>query len=355
MRVLQLLSSPALSGAENVAADICLMLAEEHEFAYCSPEGPVREALQDRGIDFIPISGLTVRGLRQVVRQFRPDLIHAHDVRATALAAAAGTGVPFISHLHVNSDDMRTLGPKAVVYALAARRAAAVVMVDQACFDGYALRRVLAERTTVLPNVVSAKRIDTLTGTAQSGGGFDVLFVGRITDQKDPVRVARVACAVLQRLDEARFGVVGDGPLLAQMQAVSQEMGVQDRTSYLGFLNAPYQIMKESKAMLMCSRFEGRPIAALEAMYLGLPIVSTPVDGMRDLVAPAVTGYLESEDDALVDALVRLIGDEGLRARTASAATERFHQLSDEAGYRDAIDKLYQRATPGRCGGGSCR
>ena len=68
-----------------------------------------------------------------------------------------------------------------------------------------------------------------------------------------------------------------------------------------GYMSNPYKALKSAKVFLMASRYEGTPMSVLEAMALGVPVVSTPVDGIADVVEPGINGYLEEEDDALAE------------------------------------------------------
>ena len=91
MKILHILASNSFSGAENVVCQIVGMFSDDPsiEMIYCSPDGPIRGELDERGVRFAPISALNLKELRRVIREQRPDLIHAHDMRATFVAALA--------------------------------------------------------------------------------------------------------------------------------------------------------------------------------------------------------------------------------------------------------------------------
>lgn len=118
MKVLHLLESPRFSGAENVVCQIILMLKDEIEFVYCSRDGQIREALQERNIKFCPIKKLSVSEVKRVIKEEKPDLIHAHDMRASFYAALVCGRIPLISHIHNNNFDSRGLSVKSILYFL---------------------------------------------------------------------------------------------------------------------------------------------------------------------------------------------------------------------------------------------
>lgn len=82
-------------------------------------------------------------------------------------------------------------------------------------------------------------------------------------------------------------------------------------------------------------------MCALEAMCLGVPIVSTPVDGLCDLVTPGQTGFLESSDEALADRCAQIIGDPALRERLSENARKKAAALLDLDAYRQQLRDAY--------------
>ena len=89
MRILHILTSNRFSGAENVVCQIIGMMKDEPdvEMRYCSPDGQIREALAEREITFAPISELSVSEVKRAIKETKPDIIHAHDMRASFVAA----------------------------------------------------------------------------------------------------------------------------------------------------------------------------------------------------------------------------------------------------------------------------
>ena len=100
-------------------------------------------------------------------------------------------------------------------------------------------------------------------------------------------------------------------------------------------------MLHDSKVMLMTSLWEGTPMCALEAMALGVPIVTTPTDGLCDLVEENVTGYLSDEDDSLVEKCLDIICNEDLHARLSQASMRRASELMDSEVYKSEIINAY--------------
>lgn len=341
MRILHLLNSNNLSGAENVVADICMMFKGIYEMVYCSPNGPIKEALEDRGVEFIPLEKMSILEVKKIINEYKPNIIHAHDVRATVIATLISGNIPVISHLHVNSNDMSRITMKSVLYLLSTMKVKKVIVVSESCIDEYIFKNKIKNKTIVLKNIIYLNRVKKLIEKDITDYNFDFVYLGRLTYQKNPQRLAKVASNVLKRCPNARFGVIGEGEFKKEMEEIFKNEGVLDRVIFTGRLPYPYKALKKAKCMLMCSRYEGLPIAALEAMALGVPIVSTPVDGLRDIIIHNETGYLCSEDDELSNSVIRFLSDESLYKHMSFMSSRRFQDLNDENYYMRKLQIIY--------------
>ena len=97
IKVLHILSSKTYNGAENVVCQINSMLQgteDNIELIYCSLDGPVRSHIEENRIRFIPVSKIAKKEIARVIREVKPDIIHAHDMRAGFVAALACGKIP---------------------------------------------------------------------------------------------------------------------------------------------------------------------------------------------------------------------------------------------------------------------
>ena len=124
MKILHVLNSNKYSGAENVVCQIINMFAEDAdtEMVYCSPDGPIRENLEEYGISFAPIASLCSSELKRVIAEQNPDVIHAHDFRASMISTSVAKKIPVISHLHNNGLWLKSIGIKTVAFAASCRK-----------------------------------------------------------------------------------------------------------------------------------------------------------------------------------------------------------------------------------------
>ena len=344
MKILHLLQSDRFSGAENVVCQIFGMLrdAPDIEMVYCSSDGQIREALAERGIRFIQLPTFTVGEIRKVLRAEQPDLIHAHDMRASFYAARVCGKIPLISHIHNNNFDARGISPKSVAYLLAAWKARHIFWVSQSSFDGYAFHGLFAKKSTVLYNIIYLAATEAKMRLDTAYYPYDVAYIGRLTHQKNPERLMRVFRLVHEKLPQATFAVVGTGDLAEATQALAAEYGLDGCVHFLGYRQNPLKLLHDSKVMVMTSRFEGTPMCALEAQALGVPIVSTPTDGLRDLIETGKNGVLADTDAALADGVCALLCDADKRAKMSAAARAFAVRYNDMDAYRAVLLAVYK-------------
>ena len=305
MKVMHVLNSRIYSGAEKVVCQIIHAFQGEVEMVYCSPESDiVRKMVEGQGVTYLPMKTMSVFELSRVIREQKPDLIHAHDMRAGFFSALCCGNIPLVSHIHNNAYDARGLSPKTVGYLLAGFRAKHIFWVSQSSFDGYAFHKLFAKKSSVLYNVIDTDEIYTKLSQDSNTYDYDLIYVGRLTYQKNPQRLLRLCARLKESKPDLKVAIVGTGELEEELKALCKELNLEDTVRFLGFQPNPIKMVACSKAMILTSRWEGTPMCALEAMALGTPVVSTPSDGMKDLLTDGVSGYLtESDEQMAVDLL----------------------------------------------------
>ncbi|MBA3848300.1 MAG: glycosyltransferase family 4 protein, partial [Planctomycetes bacterium] len=140
--------------------------------------------------------------------------------------------------------------------------------------------------------------------------GLHLIQVGQLIERK---RVAVTLDALAQLGAAAHLTVIGDGPLRGALDAQARALGIADRVDFAGHLPRAtiLERLRLHDVFVMTSVAEGMSNAMVEAMAAGLPIVSTTVGGIPEMVEPDGNGYLITPGDhvALADALTALVGD----------------------------------------------
>lgn len=343
MKILHLLQTNRFSGAENVVSQIIGLFKGDAdvEMVYCSRDGQIRQALAERNIHFAPISAFCVKEVKRVIREQKPDIIHAHDMRASFIAARACGKIPLISHVHNNNFDSRGFSVKSIAYLFAASKAKHIFWVSQSSFDGYAFHKWFKNKSTVLYNIIDIDSLYQKMETDNNRYNYDVIYIGRLTAPKNPQRLMRVFGKIKEIYPTVKMAVVGTGDLEQETKALCSELNLQNNVEFLGFQNNPLKMLHDAKVMIMTSRFEGTPMCALEAMALGVPIVSTPVDGLKVLVKNGENGYLSDDDDELANKILELINDPQIHNDFSTKMKEVAVEINDKNKYKSILMQCY--------------
>ena len=344
MKVMHVLMSNKFSGAENVVCQIMSMFKNERDvqMAYCSPDGPIRKAIEERGFTFIPLKAFNGKELKKAIKAYAPDVIHAHDMRASFFVAKTKGKIPYISHIHNNAFDSRGLSLKSLAYLYAGKKAKHIFWVSESSFKGYAFHKKLEGKSSVLYNVVDVDALYKKAELDENTYDYDIAYIGRLTHPKNPQRLMQVLRLVKERIPTVKIAVVGSGDLEEEVKTLASEYNLLENVRFLGFMDNPLKILRDSKVMVMTSRWEGTPMCALEAMAFGVPIVSTPVDGLKDLVKNGENGYLYATDNYLAKSLADIVEDEELREKLSTAQREKSLQVNNVETYKEKIRKAYK-------------
>ena len=343
VRILHVIEAIEAGVARHVTDVVCLVPAE-HEVLV----PPVRtggftdhaafEAMEAAGahIHLTPMrrSVTSPRNLRAVITtrrligSRRPDVVHGH--------ASVGGAVARLAAARTRSRCAYTpnglLPSRGVIAAerLLARLTDALIAVSPSEAEQIQRLRVApADRVTVIANGIDLDRepspIMDLRKRLSVGEGVPLVgTVGRLAEQKAPEIFVR-ACGLIARASDARFVMIGDGPLRDTVADEVRAAGIGDRFLHVpGMLDAS-SVMSQLDVFALPSRYEAGPYAPLEAMRAGAPVVLTDVIGNRDTVVDGASGLLVHPDDpaALASAVSRILSDPGLAERLRAGAHER--------------------------------
>lgn len=345
MKVLYLLQSTHFSGAENVVCQIISMLKNKSdiEMIYCSPDGQIREALNERDIQFEPIKELSVKEVKRIIKKCNPDIIHAHDRSACITAAIASKNIPVVAHIHVNNNSGVVSLLKNVVFTWFSKKYRHIFWVSDSAYDEFQFKGIIKKKSSVLYNVIDMKTLSKKTDSDTAEYDYNIVYVGRLSYQKNPERLMKVLHSVIQKKDDVKIAIVGNGEYKQFVVDYIRDNDLDKNIDYLGYLNNPLKIIRSSKVLVMTSRFEGTPMVALEAQCLGVPIVSTPVDGMKKIVQNGNNGYLTDADDEIVSHLIEIVANENKHRTLSENSLRQATYYNDMDRYCAAITKAYYR------------
>lgn len=284
------------------------------------------------------------RGVRRVLREFRPDVVHTHSAKGGVLGrlAAHALGVPAIVHT-VHGAPFHPYQAAAArnffcwCEAYAARRCHLLVSVADAMTDllvdaGVAPRekfRTVYSGMDVEPFLAAGQHRDRVR--AELGYTERHVVIGKIARLfylKGHEFLIAAAARVVEACPDVRFLLVGDGLLRGELEQQIRRAGLEAHVQFTGLVPPERipELLGAMDALVHVSLREGLARALPQALIAGKPVVSYDVDGAREVTLDGQTGFLlpPRSIEPLAEALIRLAGDAALRERLGCAGRERF-------------------------------
>ncbi|GAA1744426.1 glycosyltransferase [Aeromicrobium alkaliterrae] len=337
-----------IGGAEVVAATLVQAeRARGHEVLLASAGGFRADRLVADGVSHLevplasrrPLDLLrAVRTLRAQRRAARPDVVHAHNVKAAVVARlAVGRRVPLVVTVHGVPD-----GSWSTAGRLLTRVADAVVAVSPHVAEQLVAHGVPAARVRVVENaVLPLTRPDRADARRSLGVPDDapvVLCLARLVDQKRHDLLVAAWPDVHRGVEPAPVLLVaGDGPTRAAVQAAAERDCPSGSVQFLGSRDDADVLLAAADLLVLPTDWEGLPISLLEAMGAGVPVVVSRVGGVVETLGSAVRLVEPGAVAPLGAALTELLADPAARhdlaARASALVADRFHPDRMVAGH----------------------
>lgn len=291
-----------------------------------------------------------MRGLRRLANLFqehRVDILHTHNTYPQFYGAlvARWAGIPVV----INSQHGRGCGPNRKAlwqFRIANLLTTRVVGVSE---DATKLcqqqSRISAAKMQCIWNGIDLERFrycgprDELTA----------ISVGRLSPEKDYATLLQATQRVIAVYPTFRLILVGDGQERTRLQSLAAELGIEKQVEFLGEQTNVHEHLPRAGFFVSSSTTEGISLTLLEAMAVGLPIVTTAVGGSPEIVVPNVTGHLVPPQDPekLANAMLEMIEERSLWPEFAKAARERveehFNIRTMIRQYEELYENLYRQ------------
>ncbi len=367
VRILYVVGNSDLGGAENHVLALVRHLDPQRYAVQvvCPRTGPLVESLHGLGvpvhlIDMVrPAPGdeyeLYLPALWEIaslVRRMRPHVVHSHLYPAHLHAS-------LVAELHrvpAVLTTAHTLVVRPGDSSLAKLTRSRTIAVSQAAKDLLVRGGVPRSRIRVVRNGIEPRyfRDESAAGREirrQLGirdGAPVIGTIARLSPEKGHRQLLHIARDVLDQRPEARFLIVGDGPLKDELHATAAGLGLTESVTFTGPRQDIPAVNYALDVFLLTSREEALPLAIVEAMAAGRPVVASVVGGVPEVVLDGSTGFLYPPADhaGFVRAILNLIDRPDLRLQLGSQGRERAQR-------RFGLDRMvqetvrYYRASPG--------
>jgi glycosyltransferase involved in cell wall biosynthesis len=307
----------------------------------------------------------TLPALISLLKNLEIDVIQTHGYGATTFGrmAARFLGIGNVLHEHANLTDTpwfqkipdRLLNPVTDV-AIAVSESTREFCIRARKLSPERVKKVYlgAPLDEFVPYSPEARR----EAREKLGFGPNEKIVGTVTrlmESKGNRYLVEAASILARKRNDVRVVVVGEGPLLSELEAQTRELGVSERVTFLGFQRDVAQAFAAFDVAVFPSLWEGTPLTVFEAMAMKKPLVATSVDGLRDVLRDDDNALLVPPKDAgtLASALERSLDDSPLASRLSERALQTSRRF-DIGIFVHKMERLYEliveryRASGGR-------
>jgi glycosyltransferase involved in cell wall biosynthesis len=288
--------------------------------------------------------------IARFIRRKEIDILHTHGYRSDVmgLLAAKITGRPVVSTLHgwVPIDSKLRIYER--VDKLALFFFDRIIAVSEEIRQSLRAAGVPARKIIKLHNAIRIE--ENADGNGGEGvrkgrGEFRIGMIGRLSPEKNVGSFLRTASLLGKKHSQLKFVIAGDGPERGRLEKLSAELGLVPKVTFMGFVKDPEPIYRSLDLLVIASSTEGIPLVLLEAMKHSVPVISTKVGGVPEVVTSGVDGILIDGDDPRIlgEAVETLLADREKHAAIARNAREKIFRSFNQETWIGEIEKIYEQ------------
>ena len=372
VKVMQVIARMNIGGPAVLVTDLLRNLANQRfstvlVTGYCDEnESDYLDVVaQDVASIRIPGLGRSVSPLKDLgalfllikeIRKFKPDVIHTHTAKAGALGRLAGliarpqakrvhTFHGHLLHGYFGSGKTRLVILLEKLLGLITHRFIAIgdIVKNDLVRAGIAHESKFEVIYPGLQDLDQYPKTDARTGLGLDQGKKYLVFVGRLTNIKRPDRLIDLARFLKDDHPDSWLLIAGAGELFDALSAQVEREVLP--VSFLGWRKDIGTILSASDIAVLCSDNEGVPLTLIQASQAGLPIVSTNVGSVSDIVLDGVTGLLtEVSSKGLIQGVSTLLNDPRLGKRFGKAGQERAREFFSSRTMVEHHERLYSQS-----------
>jgi glycosyltransferase EpsD len=281
-RIVHLLGSSVYSGAEKIVFEIIQNTPENYSSYYCSPEGKINAFTEQSNIKHLGISRLNLWNVRRIQNKIRPDVIHAHDFKASLVASFLSANSNVISHIHQRPKWSDTNSLRTLIYHLRLKSFTKVVTITPKMKQAKIFKGLPDNKAVTLRNYVDSKQIKS-KGKIYEGEHYNLAFIGRLEKEKNPFDFIKTVHKIYQEDEKVKAVIIGDGSLNKACTKLVEQLGLSSNIDLVGYAKNPYGYIRNTDFVMITSEAEGFGLVAAESIILETLVLSYDIAGINEI------------------------------------------------------------------------
>lgn len=342
MKVVQVIPEFGIGGAETMCANLTIELHKQGHDVLVVSLYPYQSAITKRieenqvqivylnkksGIDFSIISALA-----DLMRQFRPDVVHTHLYAGKyAHIAASLVGIQRKVHTihNIASKDGGKVEQAANYFLFKLLGVIPVSLstaVQKTVLERYGIP---SSKSPIVWNGVPLDRCVPMREYSADAARF--VHVGRFTEAKNQKALIRAFLQLHGQYPGIMLNLYGEGEGKPACEELVRQNSAGGYVHFCGVTDDVYSALSQADVFILPSLYEGMPMTLIEAMGTGLPIITTSVGGIVDMLKDGESAlFVDTDADSIAQGIMKLAGDSDLRKKLGTAALQRSKDFSVE-------------------------
>lgn len=343
IKIAHIINSKIYSGLENVVCTIMEYFKQNYkdiDMIYVTQDGPIADVLKEKKLKYYIIEKMNTKNINKFIKEYKPDILHAHDFTASVICALTNTRIPIINHLHNNSPWIKKINVNSIAYLYAGLRAKKILTVSSSIENEYIFSKFIKNKIYMVGNPVSRKKILDMVSEDDYNKIYDICCIGRIVEQKNPKRFIDIIYKLKKKIPNIKAVWVGNGEMYGEIINYRDKMDLKENIEFVGFKKNPYTYLATSKIFLLTSSTEGYGLVAFEALTLGVPCVVSNVGGLPSIVDNACGKLCDNDNDFILE-IERLLKNKNLLKQKVASAIYKSEKIENTNKYMSNINKIY--------------
>lgn len=354
-KIIQVIPSLNMGGAEIMCENLSYELKRQNNeviiLSLYNNHTPITERMEKKGIKIVYLNknkGFDLKLLykiRKFIKEEKPDIIHTHlySLKYVCLSLFFKKNIKIIHTVHNIATKESTKKDQKLNKFIFKKNIAIPVALSEEIQD--TICELYDMNKNMVPIVYNGINLNNCIekNNYHIGDKIIITHVGRFFEQKNHKGLILSFHEILKTYNNCELRLIGNGALLNEIKELVKSLGIDKNVKFLGEQKEVYQFLNESDIFIMPSLYEGVPLALIEAMGTGLPIIVSNVGGIKDMVENNIDAILIKPNiEEIYNAFNLLINDYMLRKKIGKSAKRRSIEFSVE-NMEQKYSKIYNK------------